>query len=288
MELEQLLPMQDKKSLESRLFELKRVLRALQKKMECSEKSTEVMSGGHLKITHKHGRPEFYHITERGSSRGRYIPVAQREFAAQLAQRDYDLKVIKLIKREIDVLENYLQQTDGGRAVEALYEGLCKTRQVLIEPVTLSDEQYAERWKKMRLPAAGEGMPFAEDSQKYYTANGERVRSKSEVIIADTLLRNGVLYCYEVPLKLKRGGEAGNVTFHPDFLCLNVRTRKEFYWEHFGKIGNEDYKDNAVGKLNLYVENGFLPGRNLIITMESGVESLDTRVVEKMIKEFLL
>ena len=214
--------------------------------------------------------------------------MAHREFAAQLAQRDYDLKVIKLIKREIDVLENYLQQTDGGHAVEDLYEGLCKTRQVLIEPVTLSDEQYAERWKMKVLPSAGEGMPFAEDSQKYYTANGERVRSKSEVIIADALLRNGVPYCYEVQLKLKRGSEAGSVTFHPDFLCLNVRTRKEFYWEHFGKMGNEDYKENTVGKLNLYVENGFSPGRNLIFTMESGEESLDTRVVEKMIKEFLL
>ena len=288
MELEQLLPMQEMKSLESRLLELKQVLRALQKKMECSEKSTEVMPGGHLKITHKHGRPEFYHITERGSSRGRYIPLAERELAAQLAQKDYDLKLMKVLQREIFALENYLQQTDGGRAVETLYEGLCKTRQLLIDPVTLSDEQYAERWKKKVLPAAGEGMPFAEDSQKYYTANGECVRSKSEVIIADALLRNGVPYCYEVPLKLKRGGEAGSVTFHPDFLCLNVRTRKEFYWEHFGKMDDADYKDNAVGKVNLYAENGFLPGRNLIITMESRVESLDTRVVEKMIKEFLL
>ena len=159
---------------------------------------------------------------------------------------------------------------------------------MLIEPVTLSDEQYAEGWKKKVLQSAGEGMPFSEDSQKYYTANGECVRSKSEVIIADALLRNGVPYCYEVPLKLKRIGDVGKVTFHPDFLCLNVRTRGEFYWEHFGKMDDEDYKDNAVGKLNLYVENGFLPGRNLIITMESGVESLDTRVVEKMIKEFLL
>ena len=69
---------------------------------------------------------EFYHITLPGSSRGRYIPVKERDFAAQLAQKDYDLKVIKLIKREINVLENYLQQTDGGRAVEALYEGLNK------------------------------------------------------------------------------------------------------------------------------------------------------------------
>lgn len=78
------------------------------------------------------------------------------------------------------------------------------------------------------------------------------------------------------------------MTFHPDFLCLNVRTRQEFYWEHFGMMDDEDYKDNVVGKLNLYAGNGFLPGRNLIFSMESVEESLDTRVVEKMIKEFLL
>ncbi len=289
MKLEQLLPMQEMKSLEKRLFELKSVLRVLQKKTRNPvEEKLCGQPSGRLKITHKHGRPEFYHITERGSSRGRYIPVAQRDFAAQLAQKDYDLKITELIKREIVTLEKYLQQTEHGQSIKALYERLCPTRRLLIEPVTLSDEQYAERWKEQMLQAAGEGMPFAEDSQKYYTANGERVRSKSEVIIADALLRSGVPYCYEVPLKLKRIGESGNVTFHPDFLCLNVRTRQEFYWEHFGMMDDEYYKDNVVGKLNLYAGNGFLPGRNLIFSMESVVESLDTRVVEKMIKEFLL
>ena len=69
------------------------------------EKSTEVMPGGHLKITHKHGRPEFYHITERGSSRGRYISLAERELAAQLAQKDYDVKLMKVLQREIFALE---------------------------------------------------------------------------------------------------------------------------------------------------------------------------------------
>ena len=278
MELEQLLPVQEIKGLEKRLCELKKLLRALQKKTgNPAEKNTAGLQGGlpagRLKITHKHGRPEFYHITERGSSRGRYIPVAKREFTAQLAQKDYDLRVIKLIKREIFVLENYLRQTDHGKAIEALYEKLCATRQSLIEPVTLCDEEYAERWKKKVEPPVDSGILFTEDSHKYYTANRELVRSKSEVIIADALLRNGVPYCYEVPFKLKRGGEAGNVTFHPDFFCLNVRTRSEFYWEHFGMMDDEDYKNNMMGKFNLYAENGFLPGRNMIYTMESGEET---------------
>ena len=288
MGLELLSPAQKMESLEKRLAELKKVLRMLQKKKENLEKDSEASPAGHLKITHKHGRPEFYHIMVPGSSRGQYIPVAERELAAQLAQKDYDVKLVKLLRQEIFALENYLQQTDGGRAVEALYDGLCRTRQSLIEPVTLSDEEYIKRWKKKVLPSAGTGIPFAEDSQKYYTANGERVRSKSEVIIADALLRNGVPYCYEVSLKLKRVDEPGNITFHPDFLCLNLRTRGEFYWEHFGMMDDEDYKNNAVGKMNIYAENDFLPGKNLIFTMESGEENLDTRVVEKMIKEFLL
>ena len=78
MKLEQLLPMQDKKSLESRLLELKRVLRALQKKMECSEKSTEEMPGGHLKITHKHGRLSFI-ILRNGGVLGDVIFLWQKE-----------------------------------------------------------------------------------------------------------------------------------------------------------------------------------------------------------------
>ena len=281
MKLEEMNPFLYTKELEKRLSDLKEMLRAVMKR-------TDKAPAGHLKVSQRKGCPEFYHLNKTGSSLGTYIPVAQRDFAAQLAQKDYDLKVSKLIKREIIALENYLRQTEYGQAIEALYERLCPARRALIEAVTLCEVQYAERWKENVMLSADSGAMFSEDSQKYYTANGECVRSKSEVIIADALSRNGVPYCYEVPLKLKRIGDVGKVTFHPDFLCLNVRTRGEFYWEHFGKMGNEDYKENTVGKLNMYVENGFFPGRNLIFTMESGEESLDTRVVEKIIKEFLL
>jgi hypothetical protein len=53
-------------------------------------------------------------------------------------------------------------------------------------------------------------------------------------------------------------------------------------------MDNEEYSSNAVGKLNLYSENGILPGRNLIITMEAQNEPLNTKAVDKLIKEFLL
>ena len=309
MKLEELKPQEISGGLVQRLEELRRILKRTQKKLGS-------LPLGQLKISQKDGLAEFYHIRERGSSQGTYIPAGKKDFAAGLAQKAYDVKLVKLLEREIKAVENYLRQTADGKAVQKLYENLSSVRQSLVVPVTLPDEQYAVRWKQAVLQTVlqEEGRIFSETSLQYYTANGERVRSKSEVIIADALLRHGVPYCYEAPLKLKHGsggrqagfrgtGETGagsegemgiskrhttELTFYPDFLCLNLRTRGEFYWEHFGKMDDEDYKSNAVGKLNLYAENSFFPGRNLIMTMESNGEPLDTRVVERMINEFLL
>ena len=67
-----------------------------------------------------------------------------------------------------------------------------------------------------------------------FSENGERVRSKSEVIIADILKNNGIPYRYEYPVLINRN-------IHPDFCCLNVRTRKEYFWEHFGKMDDIEY-----------------------------------------------
>lgn len=52
------------------------------------------------------------------------------------------------------------------------------------------------------------------------------MRSKSEVIIADLLNKEGIPYRYEFPLYLKEFN-----TVYPDFTILNVRKRKEIYWE---------------------------------------------------------
>ena len=118
--------------------------------------------------------------------------------------------------------------------------------------------------------------------QELFTTKGERVRSKSEVLIADSLNRLGIPYRYEYPLKLKNG-----ITVHPDFLCLNVRTRQEFYWEHFGMMDNPEYTENAIHKLQQYSENNLHPGINLILTMETISNPLNLKYIEQQIKNYL-
>ena len=66
-----------------------------------------------------------------------------------------------------------------------------------------------------------------------------------------------------------------------------MRTREEIYWEHFGMMDSPEYAQKAVSKINLYAQNGIIPGRGLIISMESASEAVNTKAVEKIIQSFL-
>ena len=282
--MEELSPNQLATQIEKRLADLQKILTA-------KKKSYEKAPQGRIRISQKGGHPEYYLVTERGSLRGKYLPHSQETLARQLAQKDYDARLIKLLQKEISALQNYMKQTSNSRAIPELYDSLCPARRALITPVTHTDDQYAAHWQDV----SWTGRPFAPDAPYICTAHGERVRSKSEVIIADTLFRYNIPYRYEFPITLKRINSddirrdfSSSVTLYPDFLCLNTRTRQEFYWEHLGLMDDPDYSKNAAGKLRLYTENGILPGRNLIITMETQSEPLSSRTIEQIITSFLL
>ena len=272
----------------------------LQNVLELKLKSQKTAPQGHLRIVHPADgrRPQYYHLTDPKDFNGNYIPRAQNQLIKKLAQKDYDLKLIKLLKAQLRALDKLLDvtttktvtttksfaETAGDTTITEskiaqLYSKLNQTRQSLITPVTLTDAQYIDEWQNI----SWQGRPFSEESPDYTTARSECVRSKSEVIIADTLNRLHVPYRYEYPIKLK-----GGQTFYPDFLCLNVRTRREFIWEHFGMMDDADYLKKALWKLQLYNDNDYFPGINLIITMESLGSPIKTRQFEQIIKKFFL
>ena len=256
----------------------------LQKVLDLKQKSQKTAPQGHLKIMHPvDGRPpQFYHITNPKDFNGTYIPRAQISFIKKLAQKDYDLKLIKILQAQVRALDKLidisLSKPDSELKIEQLYSRMISTRQKLIVPVTLTDAQYTEEWQNV----SWQGRSFSDEAPGFTTVRGERVRSKSEIIIADTLNRLYIPYRYEYPLELK-----GGQIFHPDFLCLNVRTRQEFIWEHFGMMDNPEYLENAIEKIRLYNDSNYFLGKNLIITMESQHRPLNTRQLEQIIKTYL-
>ncbi|WP_127165961.1 RecQ family ATP-dependent DNA helicase [Veillonella sp. CHU732] len=117
------------------------------------------------------------------------------------------------------------------------------------------------------------GMDTFQLGRIYTTADGNRVRSKSEVIICNLLASAGITYKYEEPL-LYGDGER----ISPDF-TIYLPDGSIRYWEHLGMLGNEEYDARWADKLQIYER--YFPGQ-LIKTYESGTLSKD---VEKLIQE---
>lgn len=277
MQKELLPPNTIKEQMECWLAQLSIALNQKQKQLNLNKDIPQ----GHLRIaqlSQKTQKPQYYHYTNPKDKKGRFIPRKETKLAVQLAQKDYDISIIKLLKKQISQTRQYLKNIN---IISACYTNLSPARQHLITPVTLTDEQYAEQWQSV----SWQGRPFAQDEHYLLTNRNEKVRSKSEVLIANALAKHGIAYRYEYPQSLKNS-QNKMITFHPDFLCLNIKTRVEYIWEHFGLMDNPDYAQKAVRKLQFYAQNKIFPGRNLIITMETQSEPLTPQFVETMIKEY--
>lgn len=121
---------------------------------------------------------------------------------------------------------------------------------------------------------------FLDENLLHKNSKGDIFRSKSELIISERLIKAGIIYEYEKPIKL------GNSTRYPDFTIENDYG-DIYYWEHCGLMNNKDYKKRWKKKLQLYKANGIIPiedGGNLIITEEDGSKGIDILQIDKFIE----
>lgn len=103
---------------------------------------------------------------------------------------------------------------------------------------------------------AYESKPIDDERNEFYTNKGERVRSKSEKIIADHFERRGILYRYEKPLYLM--------------------------------VDDSAYYNATLRKLDIYEKNDILLGRDLLVFHETGKRALNMKNVDKYIQQYLV
>ena len=162
--------------------------------------------------------------------------------------------------------------------IEEIYLDERLERQQLITPVEPTWKEKVKMWKTTEYKGKG----FREDMPIIYTEKGERVRSKSEKILADYFYRNGIEYKYECPLYLKEFG-----TIYPDFTFLSPKTGQEIYWEHCGRVDDPAYARKMVKKIQAYQNNGIFQGERLILTYETEQTILNTSKIEQLVKRYL-
>ncbi|MGW7477070.1 ATP-dependent DNA helicase [Nonomuraea muscovyensis] len=124
-------------------------------------------------------------------------------------------------------------------------------------------------------------------SHSHRTINGEMVRSKSEVIVANILRNLGVDYRYEETLIMPDGSWRS-----PDF-TIRVPDRPPIYWEHLGVLNKPDYAAKWEDKRRWYAENGILPwtqgggphGVLVWSTEQVELKGIDARAIEALARE---
>ena len=232
---------------------------------------------GRLRIDMNGRYARYFHVRLPDDFKGEYIPKKKHSIARALAQRDYDEKALAILQEQLSQVEMLLDVYDPAK-VDEYYAGLHPSRRSMVRPVRFSDEELARRW--LAIPYVRKA--FDGNAPEYFSADGLRVRSKSEVIIADTLVRMGVPFKYECPCKLRGMGK-----IHPDFTCLNLRTRKTILWEHLGMMDSSEYSAKAVSRIHGYNASGFYLGVNLLVTMETVAKPLSAKTVVRTIEQYL-
>ena len=172
---------------------------------------------------------------------------------------------IKILKRVSDNLKPY-------------HPANYKYGELLGKDYYLEDDVCIRDWRKKK---DSQNNAFRE-KLVHKTKSGIKVRSKSEILIADTLYDLGIEFKYEVRLKFMRE------TVYPDFEILHPKTYKLIWWEHLGMIDDPEYICKNMEKIIEYGRVGVFPGKTLIITYETKEKPLTYEMINQRLVEYNL
>lgn len=257
------------------------------KAAEYIEKSPE----GYLRISECNSRKQYYQVNSDNSGKyynGKYLRKDEIQIAKALAQKEYAKNLLKIADERVKQVNNFLMSYEENE-LGKVYSNLSVQRKELITPIVLDDEEYARRWMAVEYRRKPEKIYYNEYGQKkpeteYYSKRNEKVRSKSEKLIADLLIDMGVYYRYEYPIQLK--GYYDGVAY-VDFYLLKVKERKEICYEHCGMSDDRGYYNDFVFRSNCYTKNGYIQGENLLYSFESSEYPVNLKAIEKQVKSIL-
>lgn len=252
----------------SRISYLKDLVSVLEKRID---KAPE----GRIKISKIRGNTCCY-LTIDGKEI-QYLNKNNLNTAKRLAQKRYEQSTLKAAKYELMYLQEFVNNYPP-QCAEDIYDSLSETRKELAHTVFKTIDDYINEWQnKPYTPKT-----FSDDVPYFETNRGERVRSKSEQIIANRLFERGVPYKYECPIRLDGFGK-----IYPDFTVLNLQTKREEYIEHNGMMDNIKYVENHIKRTNAYQLNGIMIGDRLHLLFETQQVPLDTRILDLLIDRLL-
>lgn len=212
---------------------------------------------------------------------GKYVSKKDLSNVRKIAQLDYDKKVLIELRKKLAAVKKLSQYYESNR-IDQVFLKQCEGRRSIVSPIREPSDSFVQNW----IEKTYEPNNRWEEDKIYHTLRGEKVRSKTEKIIADELSSFGIPYRYEYPLEVNVGKQ--RKVFRPDFLALNRRTRKEYVLEHFGMMDTIGYYNKNLNKLGILEQNGYLLGVNLLIFHETSDSPFDVLTFRRYVEEYLI
>ena len=125
---------------------------------------------------------------------------------------------------------------------------------------------------------------YSPQTHIHKTISGVFVRSKSEAIIADTLTSYGIPFSYEEQFPgLTKDGKK----LYPDFK-IKCSDGWIIIWEHWGLLTKLNYCIDQAYKLNVYHNQGYNIGQNLIITADDNHGGCSAQQIDQIVRTLIL
>lgn len=201
-----------------------------------------------------------------------------RKRIASLVQAIAHLKASDWYKLKTEIEQGESRgENPLGQLAEKVHAEILEEQKRFNELLAV-DKPEAEPRPEMRpSQSPTESAIFRPEGLIHRTERGEKVRSKSEAIIANILYNLGLDYRYEYPIE---GHEQPGIR-RPDFVLISPE-RKPIIWEHLGMLDDPDYRNRWQAKQAWYEANGFTQGVDFFVTRDEPDGGLDSYRIRKL------
>ena len=204
-----------------------------------------------------------------------------------LAQKKFAGEALIILRANVRVLEQAVKQIkpfDPDEILQSMTKGYALLPEdYFFDRESLSVDLHLAGEQVVRIRRHGEWgereymqSSSKKEKKRMRTSKGELVRSKSEVLIMETLYR------YEIPFRYEQVLYIGSDMWSPDF-TFEEKNGRPFYWEHLGMMDRSDYADRNYYKLNQYYKAGLVLGQNLLLSFDRN-GTIDMKTIEDMIE----
>ena len=237
------------------------------------------------------GNNQFMQLINENGIRSRRGINKKPDLIKALARKEFNTKASEILTHNIAVLKKAIAGQilfDPEQIIQSMTKAYALVpeeyffdRNRFIITAGLDDDlltrikRHEEWWSK----------PYKEywghpENKTKLTSRGQKVRSISELLIAEAL------YKYSIPFHYEEELEVEGKTFAPDF-TFEGWDYKKFYLDYFGMMDQPKYAKRNFIKLDDYYDIGLIPGDNLIVAFDSkGI--MNAGVIEDIIKNEII